>query len=411
MSLRSASSAATFLAAAGRCCRVERRELHLDRLAGRRPGARCRHLDQHARNVGGLFAQLVHDGVRGRARLPVGELELDDADRVFADLAHPARLLAHARVDRGEALELEHAFFHRADQAVLLVEREIAARVHDRLPEVRLDAGEEFHAASELPIGDLHDDEQHRGERERGPGTAQREAHDAHIEAAIGDALVMRDRRRLAEQGAERRREHERNDERGRQGRDQGDRQILHELADDAGPEQQRRECRDPGRGRGDHRARHAGCGERIGLARRHALGHAALGEFRHDDGVVDQHADREDQREQHHDVDGQPGKLQPEHAGEERRRDRDADEQRGAEAEREQDDHDDEEYAGRHRILQVGEHLADDLGLVLAEAHLDAFRPGVLEPLDDRLHGIDGLDQVCAGALTRPRWSSPGDR
>ena len=72
---------------------------------------------------------------------------------------------------------------------------------------------------------------------------------------------------------------------------------------------------------RGDHRARHALGRERIGLLRRHALGHAPLGEFRDDDRVVDQHADREDEREQHDDVDRQPGKLQAEHAGEERGR------------------------------------------------------------------------------------------
>ena len=48
--------------------RIERGELHLDRLAGRRAGARRRHLDQDAGDVGGLRADRVHDLVRGRTR-------------------------------------------------------------------------------------------------------------------------------------------------------------------------------------------------------------------------------------------------------------------------------------------------------------------------------------------------------
>ena len=73
------------------------------------------------------------------------------------------------------------------------------------------------------------------------------------------------------------------------------------------------------------------------------------------------------------------PGELQAEHAGEERRRDRDADEQRGAEAEREQDDDRHQQHAGRDRVLQVRQHLPDQLRLVLREGDLDAFRPGLL--------------------------------
>jgi hypothetical protein len=71
-----------------------------------------------------------------------------------------------------------------------------------------------------------------------------------------------------------------------------------------------RRRCR--------HRPHHALGGKRVGLLRRHALRHAALGEFGDDDRVVNQHADGEDQREQHDDVHGQAGDLQSEHAGEE---------------------------------------------------------------------------------------------
>ena len=50
--------AATFLAAAGSTVRIERAELHLDRLAGRRAGARRRDLDQNAGNIGGRLARI-----------------------------------------------------------------------------------------------------------------------------------------------------------------------------------------------------------------------------------------------------------------------------------------------------------------------------------------------------------------
>ena len=79
--------------------RIERAELDLDRLAGRRAGARAGDLGQDAGNIRGLLADLVHDLVRGGARLPVGEFELDDADRVLGDFARAARLLADAGID------------------------------------------------------------------------------------------------------------------------------------------------------------------------------------------------------------------------------------------------------------------------------------------------------------------------
>ena len=168
--------------------RIERAELHLDRLAGRRAGARRRHLDQDAGNVGGLGADGVHDLVRRRSHAPVGELELDDADRVLGQLAHAARLLADAGVDGLEAVEREHALLDLGDQAVLLVEREVAAGMHDHLAVVGLDAGEELDAAAELAVGHLHRDQQQRRQRQRHAGVAQREPHGAHIGPAVARA-------------------------------------------------------------------------------------------------------------------------------------------------------------------------------------------------------------------------------
>ena len=123
------------------------------------------------------------------------------------------------------------------------------------------------------------------------------------------------------------------------------------------------------GQRRGDHRPGHPLGGELEGRLARHALGHAALGELGDDDRVVDQHADREDQAEQHDDVHGQPRQRQAEDADQERDRDREADQDRRPAGEREQDDDEDQHHGGQHAVLQVGEQLADVGRLVLAEA------------------------------------------
>ncbi len=193
-----------------------------------------------------LVADLVHDDVRRRALLPVGEFELDDADGVFGDFTGAARLLADAGIDGLETVGREHDLFDLAQGLVLLLEREIAARVHDDLAVVGLDAREELDAVAEFAVGADHADQQRQGEPQDQAGPVQRELDRAHIEAALGRALVMRHRRGAAEQRTQRRREEQRDRERGRQRRDQRDRHVFHELADHARPEQQaarRRRC------------------------------------------------------------------------------------------------------------------------------------------------------------------------
>ena len=192
------------------CGGIERAELHLDRLAGRRSAARRRHLDQHARNVRGLVADGIHDGVRGRTRPPVVELELNGADRVLGEFAHAARLLADARVDGLDPGERQHALLDLGNDAVLLFERQVAARMHDHLAVVGLDIGEELDAAPELAVGGLHRNQQQQRERQGQAGPVQRKPHGAHVGAGILRPFVMRHRRGLAEQRAERRCEEQR---------------------------------------------------------------------------------------------------------------------------------------------------------------------------------------------------------
>ena len=70
-------------------------------------------------------------------------------------------------------------------------------------------------------------------------------------------------------------------------------------------PEQQWREGGDTRHGSSDDRAGHALGGQSSKACfLRHAFAHAPFGEFGDDDGIVHQHADRQDQAEQHDHVD-----------------------------------------------------------------------------------------------------------
>ena len=307
--------------------------------------------------------------------------------------------IAGAGIDRRQLGHLEDLGFDGAYEPVLFRERKIAARVHHDDARVGLDVREELDRRPDPRIGNRNPDQHHNGKQDRQPRMPDREADDAHV-AALARHHVMIDDVRLADQGTEGWRKDERRYERGGEGRDQGDRHVFHELADNPRPEEERRECRNPGERRRDHRPRHAARREGIGLARLHALAHPPLGELRHDDGVVNQHADREDQREQDDDVHRQAEQVQAENAGQEGDRNGNADKDRGAPAESEQDDDEDEDDAGEHAVLQVGEKLADGLRLIVDEADLDLLRPVRLHRVHRRLHPIDRGNEVGAGSL-----------
>jgi hypothetical protein len=165
--------------------RIDRTELHLDGLAGGRARARRRHLDENAGDVRRFRANGIHDLVRRRPAAPMRELELDHPDGIFGELAHAARLLADAGVDGLEPIELEHAALDLADETVLLLERKVAARMHDYLAVIGLHAGEELDSAAELAVGELHHDEKDRGERQGRSGMTQRKANRAHVGPAV----------------------------------------------------------------------------------------------------------------------------------------------------------------------------------------------------------------------------------
>ena len=97
-----------------------------------------------------------------------------------------------------------------------------------------------------------------------------------------------------------------------------------------------------------------------------HAFAHPPFGELGDDDGVVDQHADRQDQAEQHDHVDRVAHHRQQQDADQERRRDGEADQQRGAAGQRIEDDDEHQDDGDHHVVLQVAEQLVDEDRLVL---------------------------------------------
>ena len=242
--------------------RIDGGDLQRDRLAGRRAAVRLRHLDDDAGDVLRHRADLVHDDAGLAPLLPVDELELDGADRVLGHLVGAALALAGARIDG---------------------RRSPACRAAAPRPARRACPSRGWRGCRARAPARGRSRARYWGRTRRRcrsghrPATTPTSSHDR--QRAASPRVVQRDASRCAcrgrgprrarptssaawlgsaEHGAERRREEQRHDERGRQRRDQRQRHVFHELADDAGPEEQRREGGDARRGRGDHRAGHA---------------------------------------------------------------------------------------------------------------------------------------------------------
>ncbi|OWK21264.1 hypothetical protein AJ88_19610 [Mesorhizobium amorphae CCBAU 01583] len=146
--------------------------------------------------------------------------------------------LADAGVDRFHARPAEQPVLRLLGRGVHFGERKIAAGVHVEQTVIGLDIGEELDAGAEFRIGEADTEQQSDGQHEHGDGEAHRLLDHGHVPAVAVVVLVMF--RRLGEDRAQRRREDQRIQHRGRQRDDQRDRHVLHEIADDAGPEQQR---------------------------------------------------------------------------------------------------------------------------------------------------------------------------
>ena len=143
----------------------------------------------------------------------------------------------------------------------------------------------------------------------------------------------------LAENAAHDRQKDESHDHRCAEHDDERDREIAHELAGHARPEQHGQKRADHGRCRADDRPEHAPCGFRERVARIVPFRHLALGIFDHNDRTVDENAHREQHRKQNHEVEREAGAVQHEETDKERGWNGDADEQSRAQAQRRHDD------------------------------------------------------------------------
>ncbi len=360
----------------GQMRRVGSRQFDLDRLAGRRTALGHLHLDLDAREAGHVGAEILEDFAGGLAFAPVDELILDHAHHIGRHVIAAARYASDARVDTLDTGPAEDTFLGHPHCRILLIEREVSARMYIEKPIFRFDTGEEFDARTVFAVSDRHRDQKADGEKQHDEGMAHSLADHPHIGAVTG-VLILR--RRLGEHGTQRRRENQRVEKRGRQRRNQRDRHVFHEFADNAGPEQKRREGGNTRERCRNHRSRHALGGQREGLAPVHALGHSPFCELGDDDRVIDEHADGEDQAEQHDDIDREPGQRERENAHQERGGDRKADQQRSAARQRVEDDDEDENDGCENGVLQVAEKLPDRGRLVLAVGDLGAFRQQVL--------------------------------
>ncbi len=107
------------------------------------------------------------------------------------------------------------------------------------------------------------------------------------------------------EMSAQGRVDHQGNKKRSRQGDNQGQGQKLHEFTHNSRPENHGEKGAQGRQGRADNRPAHFGGRHLRGLLRWFAMLHVAVNVFHHDNRIVDQHAQGQNQAEQHHHVEG----------------------------------------------------------------------------------------------------------
>ncbi len=318
---------------------------------------------------------------RRRAHADVGQVA-----QAALELAHDGIRLLQAGSRRG--------FDRGPDLARIGLREELRAVVEpgvdrDDRDEQRQRSAEDETAVAECPLQGFTVAHQNAAAQ---PGVADEVGPVVDDQGALGVALhVGSGQRRVGREG---------DDQRGGEGDADGDRQDRHEVADDAGPEEQRHESADRRQGRVEDRPADLPGADLGGLEGRFALLHVAVDVVDHDDRVVDQHADRQHQREQHHHVERHAGELHDDERQQHRERDRRADEEGVAQPHGEEEHDHDEHDAGEDVVLEIGHHDADVLRLVGEEGRFHSRRPGCLEALDLRLQPVGELDDVRTRAL-----------
>ena len=127
------------------------------------------------------------------------------------------------------------------------------------------------------------------------------------------------------------------------------------------------------------------------------AFGHLAVGVLGNDDGAIHQHADRQDEAVEDHEIQRQAEDREIENGEQERARYGDADQARRTQAERRHHHDHDKNDGGDDVILEVAQQRAHVVGLVLEDRDVEVGGPGLTLGLDQGARIVDRFDDVEA--------------
>ena len=201
--------------------------------------------------------------------------------------------------------------------------------------------------------------------------------------------------------GRQHRHQRHRDDQREQQREADRQRLVAEQLAGDAGDEHHREEHGDRRERRGgDRRADLAGAERRRFDARAAFL--AVPDDVLQDhDRIVDQHADRERDAAERHDVERQVEHVHHDEGADHRHRDREAgNEGRAGVAQEQVEDQDREQAADQRGLAHLADRRGNELRLVVDELHLAAGRQRLGELLDAHADAVGELHRVGVAFL-----------
>ncbi len=201
--------------------------------------------------------------------------------------------------------------------------------------------------------------------------------------------------------------EHQRHGQGSNQTDNHRQRQELHELPDNAGPEQQRHKHRQRGCGRRNNGPGHATGRLGPGVLYRLPLRQVPVRQLRHNNGAIHQHAGHQDQTEQHHDVEREPHAPDHQDAGEEGTRNRQPHHNRRTRPHGGNHHNQNQHDGGEHVIQQVTENIPDFLGLVHDVADFQRvrqLRSGLINQLTNLGNGLDNVGTRALGDFQHQR-------
>ena len=336
--------------------------------------------DQHAAAVD---QRIGTAGANGRIDVIDGGIGLDDIGDLALVLDH--RRIGDVGLGVGDAVEIAG-----------ILGREKALRDDDIKPD-RAGHGQQRDAEHDRLVGE------HAFERGFiGP----QHGVEAALEYPQNDILLLFLAGMMAFQDAcaQHRRQRQRNESGNDNGDRDGDREFAEDAADHAAHQQHRDEHGNQREGdRHDGEADFARAFQRR-LERPHAAFDVADDVLQHDDGVIDDEADRQSQRQQRHVVDGEAEQIHRRAGADQRHRHGERRNDGGRYfAQKQEDHHDDQRDGDRQGFLHVDDRRADRQRAVEQRRHFNRRRDLRARRDQGVTHQIDDLDGVGVGlALDR---------